>query len=1009
MKTIPVLTCLFCSVCLAALASCGKGEENTPPTAPVEAKVSVPELTRLAASKSGRIPNKEAISIAASISSTAGLTYQWTVEGKGNIAPNDWIANYTAPADGEGKDTVKLVVSWQGGTATKSLLLDWGPVRPRVKVTKPDSRETNVDVTVSQITVDFERPLAPSIPDVALQVKAATENVSGVVALDGGGKTLVFKPGKVLLPKTKYTVTVSAEVAAKEGALKLGEDYEFSFTTGDLVIPKVVEELDAEPRPLSAIVTWKNSDAETYNLYQSTASTCDTANYGTCPAGKMIAGVTSPQTVRGLTNGTPYYFWIQSVSKSGGTSVSKPAFARPDILVPDDVVKSVVRRANGNLYLAGDFYNWGVRSGAGVVLDSTRGRPVFPEYPMVAGRVYAAVADGIGGWFIGGKFDRVGSFDRLNLAHILANGNVDAGWTLDTNGYVSALVFDGNNLFIGGGFTKIGGADRSRLAAAKPNATLYGWNPSPNDTVSALAVAGNTVYIGGYFTQLAGTPRSRIAAVNYDGALLDWNPNADDSVRAIAVSQDLVYLGGQFSKIGNSERKRLASVSTDGTLQSWNPGANGTVRAIATTESAIYVGGEFTQIGETERGYLASISKTGFLTPWAPRSNFNVYSMTVQGNSIFIGGGFSSIDGKSRNRAAAVNGLGELLDWNPFVGGSVLALAVTENAVFTGGNFTSLRTSWREYLAALDSNGELLPWRPDPTGKVNALVDVDGILYAGGEFTQIGQTTRNRLAAIKDDGTLVSTWNPNANGTVNSLSVTGNSIYIGGAFTRLADQVRGRAASVDTSGSLLAWSPTVEGAGIDSNLVQVRDILLSGNAVQLGGLFHAVNGSARNLAASVTFGNSILPWNPNVGRNIGSDIAQINRLARSGDVIFVGGLFNALGSTDRWALAATDLTGAATNWNPSVGVGAVNDLSIYGGRLYVGGTFTDVGGQARNRLAAFELTANAAGANDAPHAWNPNANGPVNMIKALDDGVYMGGQFTVVNGEYRPYFAKVPR
>ena len=107
-----------------------------------------------------------------------------------------------------------------------------------------------------------------------------------------------------------------------------------------------------------------------------------------------------------------------------------------------------------------------LREGSSNIPASCRstGAPLEP-YPKIVGFVVAVVPDGVGGWFIGGSFERVGDFSRHNLAHILPDGSV-APWDPAPPGPgVECLALSGNTLYVGGAFTRIGGQSRNLLAA----------------------------------------------------------------------------------------------------------------------------------------------------------------------------------------------------------------------------------------------------------------------------------------------------------------------------------------------------------------------------------------------------------------------------------------------------------------------------------------------------------------------------------------------------------------
>jgi hypothetical protein len=104
--------------------------------------------------------------------------------------------------------------------------------------------------------------------------------------------------------------------------------------------------------------------------------------------------------------------------------------AHPQFPVTDGSVHALA--VSGNvLYVGGEFRMIGRPTGAGVPVDTTTGVTVT-GYPLVHGIVYAAVDDGMGGWFVGGAFDRVGNASRANLARIRSDFSVDP-WNPGTN------------------------------------------------------------------------------------------------------------------------------------------------------------------------------------------------------------------------------------------------------------------------------------------------------------------------------------------------------------------------------------------------------------------------------------------------------------------------------------------------------------------------------------------------------------------------------------------------
>jgi hypothetical protein len=163
---------------------------------------------------------------------------------------------------------------------------------------------------------------------------------------------------------------------------------------------------------------------------------------------------------------------------------------------------------------------------------------------------------------------------------------------------------------------------------------------------------------------------------------------------------------------------------------------------------------------------------------------------------------------------------------------------------------------------------------------------------------------------------------------------------------------------------------------------------------QFGGIaFLTVSLFAANLVAQ--------PSVPDAGVPEADD--QVYALVQSGNTVYVGGRFTAIGGVPRNRLAAFDATTGAVdpNWDPDIGGGTdpfVLALVIEGDRIHVGGRFTTVnGGIARNNLAAFEL-AGGGNTDQVDAAWDPNVADRVYALVSTGALIYAGGDFNFVNG-----------
>jgi len=245
---------------------------------------------------------------------------------------------------------------------------------------------------------------------------------------------------------------------------------------------------------------------------------------------------------------------------------------------PNAQVYTVAVGDDGTQYIGGAFTLMGGASGPGVAVDPTNGVG-DASFPTVTGTgqvtVRTAISDGSGGVFIGGVFNEVGGVPRSSLAHINADGNVDAGWKADVSGSVEALALSGGTLYIGGDFTSVNSASRTDLAAVNAStAELSSWAPQVSGTyggsVGTLAASASTLFVGGSFSLLGNSTRNNLgsfALSNSDPVLTTWDPNVSSIVESIALTDSRLYIVGMFTSVGGQTRNRIAAFATaDGSL-----------------------------------------------------------------------------------------------------------------------------------------------------------------------------------------------------------------------------------------------------------------------------------------------------------------------------------------------------------------------------------------------------------------------------------------------------------
>lgn len=620
----------------------------------------------------------------------------------------------------------------------------------------------------------------------------------------------------------------------------------------------------------------------------------------------------------------------------------------------------------------------------------------------VHGNVNAVVADGSGGWFVGGNFTFVGDERRPQLAHILANGRLDPAWTGRVNGRVVALALVGTTLYVGGEFTQAGSGAGTAMTTARQNmaafaaadgALLSTTGLAADGVVTTLAASGTTLYAGGDFASFGGQARQRLAAYDTQGdSVTTWAPGADAPVRAIVpAAGGPVFVGGAFANAGGAPRAFLAAIdAATGLATTWNPGANDAVTALALVGDTLYVGGRFTQLAGNARNHAGALqATTAALLPWDPNVDDTVLAFSVAGSTLYLGGEFLNVGGKVRLHAASVDlATGTLSTWHPATNDPVRVMVAAADRVALGGSFEALGGQLRRNLAAIDlETGRLLPWRPRPDGVVLALaVARDRRLYVGGAFTTIAGQGRDRLAAFDLSTQRLTSWNPGADAAVRALAAftdtnADTTIYAGGDFTMAGGQARSHLAAIaGTSG--LAVAGFAPGATSDSVLaldVNAAHVYAGGQFTTLGGAALPFLGRLDRLT-----GAADAAWAP-----APDDVVRAVNLAPQ--TVYAGGLFANIAGTGRAHVAQLSLTApaTATGWTPNPDR-AVNAIDRDGPYVFLGGAFATVAGQPRPRLAAVLASATGPGPYVLP--WRPRWYGVVHALDARLEGLLVGGE-----------------
>ena len=738
-------------------------------------------------------------------------------------------------------------------------------------------------------------------------------------------------------------------------------------------------------------VSWPDTGAD-YTLYLTTNADTDLRNpasFGAIP----VPAATSNHLFEAIAPDTNVYIALTANGVLHSWTAARPGSVTG---FNDRVATIAVDPETGTQYIGGDFTRITTLSDSAVTLPgATPGGPDHAlAHPGIDGEILAAIADGEGGWYIGGDFTHIGGAARHNLAQIDARGKV-TDWAPNANNTVRALALADDVVYAGGTFTTVNGATRNRLAAITNEGDVTDWNPGTGGvyvepSVDALIVADGIVYAGGNFTTVDGQQRKYLAGINTNGTLSDWDPDADAKVFALAFADDVIYAGGHFSEIGEHARRRLAAIDTEGKVTDWSIFVDGgpvpvNVFALTVADGIIYVGGTFTSVSDHERRRLAAIDTAGKVTAWNPLPGSprfdSIHTLTTANGVIYAGGAryYASEATRPASSLVAIDTEGELLDWDPGIysdrinEGGVHAVAVADGVVFAGGDFTSLGGQTRNHLAAIDIDGNLTGWNPDASDRVSALAVADSVVYVAGGGSSIGDQARSGLAAIDADSN-VTDWHPEVDGGgVITLAVADQTVYAGGNFSSVDGQSRNRLAAITADGTLTEWNPQANDT--------VNALTAGNNRIYAGGAFNFVAGGVpRDHLAAFDLNGSVKSWNPGANNTVLA-------LTLDDEVLYASGFFSSVGEKNRWRLAAIDSDGKVADWNPDQS-NTARTLTSADGVVYVGGS-APVGIDADGDILD----------------WNPSLGGTVRALAAANNKIYAGGDFGLVNGLPRDNFA----
>lgn len=520
-----------------------------------------------------------------------------------------------------------------------------------------------------------------------------------------------------------------------------------------------------------------------------------------------------------------------------------------------------------------------------------------------------------------------------------------------------------------------------------------------------------------------------------------WSPGfnlvngCSGSIDAIAAGPSgEVYYGGSFEYCGSLRVNGIVRYDpVANTLSALGSGGGrgvqGSVNALAFYNGALHVGGRFSQVnvggpslaaGGFARWSGSAWSVPGAVQPAPGRFFPQINALRVVGTDLLVGGDFGSVAVGAAavvaNNIARWNGV----SWSTLGSGGgagvdaeVLAIEPYGSSLMVGGQMTTANVGGTPVAARGIAQWTGTAWAgvgsaggQGVDASVSALLAVGSTLFVGGSFIRAnlgGPELVVSCCIARWNGSAWSAVGGSVGGSVEAMALYGGDVYVGGIFTNATTV----GPPVDTNriarwnGS--AWSRV---GGIGENGVDgaVNALAVAGDTLHVGGSFtQAALGPLRQFQA-----NGIARWSGSawsaVGGEAGLGIAGVVRaVVVSGNDVYVGGTFSAVGAVRANNVARFDRTARAWSALPgdSLGNGVNGDVYVLlpdGDSLLVGGAFdaANVGGApvatrnlARWRAGTWTALAGPGGGN--------GVDGTVFAVHLSGADLFVGGEFTQAN------------
>ena len=457
-----------------------------------------------------------------------------------------------------------------------------------------------------------------------------------------------------------------------------------------------------------------------------------------------------------------------------------------------------VAKKGGKYYTMGEFSHLSANQGSALIVDTATNTVITPQKWRVNGIIKTVVPDGIGGYYIGGRFTKIGDSSRRYLARIDASGKPTA-WHPLPDSFVNVLLKRNDTLFIGGSFRKFSGITRYCFAIYSLNGDTLINNggtfgflnvKSINDM---LMVRDTIVYAGSSFDEDLSPIVKKYDFKNATGIAFNLQFTEYGVVSSIQLSPDSSTLIYSFYNNNNLIR---GVGYLDGRfkffLKIYNPifGAyeDNIIKKIRTVGNTTYVVGLFTGIQSSDgnifvrKGFAGFNTYTGLITAADIHADGFSYFIEILGNQIIVSGKFNEIAGQPRTN-----------------------------------------------MVALDTGTlALKPFTLSPTDQLTAICMQGTKTFIAGEFKGLFAIRRNGFAAIDAATYTVTAWNPPQHPFIAArrMFISGDSLFVLGV-TGYSN------ANYIAALKLYSISNGTEYTVPDLNYIRIRDCVIDGNYLYL--------------------------------------------------------------------------------------------------------------------------------------------------------------------------------